>query len=64
MSAFLGKDILGMLRNDDQNYAVFPTAKQHRPGAEQAKCLAGLKPLEQTTRLHSHPEGTGFGQDN
>ena len=64
MSAFLGKDILGMLRNDDQNYAVFPTAKQHRPEAEQAKCLAGHKPLEQTTRLHSHPEGTGFGQDN
>jgi cytochrome c553 len=41
-----GKDIPDMLRNSDWNYAVFTTDKQHRPGANQAECLACHKPLD------------------
>ena len=40
-----GKDIPEMLRNGDWNYAVFTTEKQHRPGVNQAECLACHKPL-------------------
>ena len=40
-----GKDIPEMLRNSDWNYAVFTTDKQHRPGVNQAECLACHKPL-------------------
>jgi cytochrome c553 len=41
-----GKDIPDMLRNDDWNYAIFTTDKQHRPGVNQAECLACHKPLD------------------
>ncbi len=41
-----GKDIPEMLRNENWNYAVFTTDKQHRPGVNQAECLACHKPLE------------------
>jgi len=41
-----GKDIPAMLRNADWNYAVFTTDKQHRPGVNQAECLACHKPLD------------------
>ena len=41
-----GKDIPEMLRNEDWNYAVFTTAKQQRPGVNQAECLACHKPLD------------------
>jgi cytochrome c553 len=41
-----GKDLPEMLRNADWNYAVFTTDKQHRPGANQAECLACHKPLD------------------
>jgi cytochrome c553 len=41
-----GRDIPEMLRNSDWNYAVFTTDKQHRPGVNQAECLACHKPLE------------------
>lgn len=41
-----GKDIPEMLRNGDWNYAVFTTDKQHRPGVNQAACLACHKPLD------------------
>jgi cytochrome c553 len=41
-----GKDIPAMLRNGDWNYAVFTTDKQHRPGVNQAECLACHKPLD------------------
>ena len=41
-----GKDIPEMLRNDDWNYAIFTTDKQHRPGVNQAECLACHKPLD------------------
>lgn len=41
-----GKDIPEMLRNSDWNYAVFNTDKQHRPGVNQAECLACHKPLD------------------
>ena len=44
-----GKDIPDMLRNEDWNYAVFTTAKQHRPGVNQAECLACHKPLDQVS---------------
>jgi cytochrome c553 len=44
-----GKDIPEMLRNDDWNYAVFTTAKQQRPGVNQAECLACHKPLDKTS---------------
>jgi len=35
-----------MLRNEGWNYAVFTTDKQHRPGVNQAECLACHKPLD------------------
>ena len=41
-----GKDIPDMLRNADWNYAVFTADKQHRPGVNQAECLACHKPLD------------------
>jgi len=41
-----GKDIPEMLRNADWNYAIFSTDKQHRPGVNQAECLACHKPLD------------------
>ena len=44
-----GKDIPEMLRNGDWNYAVFTTDKQHRPGVNQAECLACHKPLDKVS---------------
>jgi len=44
-----GKDIPEMLRNEDWNYAVFTTDKQHRPGVNQAECLACHKPLDKVS---------------
>jgi cytochrome c553 len=44
-----GKDIPEMLRNDEWNYAVFTTAKQARPGVNQAECLACHKPLDKVS---------------
>jgi cytochrome c553 len=44
-----GKDIPEMLRNEDWNYAVFTTGKQHRPGVNQAECLACHKPLDKVS---------------
>ena len=44
-----GKDIPDMLRNEDWNYAVFTTAKQVRPGVNQAECLACHKPLDKVS---------------
>jgi cytochrome c553 len=44
-----GKDIPEMLRNDEWNYAAFTTAKQHRPGVNQAECLACHKPLDKVS---------------
>jgi hypothetical protein len=41
-----GNDIPEMLRNADWNYAVFTADKQHRPGVNQAECLACHKPLD------------------
>lgn len=41
-----GKDIPEMLRNENWNYAVFTTEKQHRPGVNQAECLGCHKPLD------------------
>jgi hypothetical protein len=41
-----GKEVPDMLRNGDWNYAVFTTDRQHRPGVNQAECLACHKPLD------------------
>jgi cytochrome c553 len=43
-----GKEIPDMLRNENWNYAIFTPAKQHRPGVNQAECLACHKPLDKT----------------
>ncbi len=44
-----GKDIPEMLRNEEWNYGIFTTAKQHRPGVNQAECLACHKPLDKVS---------------
>jgi cytochrome c553 len=44
-----GKDFPDLLRNEDWNYAVFTPAKQHRPGVNQAECLACHKPLDKVS---------------
>ena len=44
-----GKDFPDMLRNEDWNYAIFTPQKQHRPGVNQAECLACHKPLEKVS---------------
>ncbi len=53
-----GKDIPDMLRNEEWNYAVFSTAKQHRPGANQAECLACHKPLDKVSYIFTLKELT------
>ena len=40
------KDIPDMLHNEDWNYAVFTSAKQHRAGVIHAECVARHKPLD------------------
>ncbi len=45
-SAGWGKDIPEMLRNENWNYTIFTTDKKHRPGVNQAECLACHKPLD------------------
>ncbi len=44
-----GRDIPEMLRNEDWNYAVFTLDKKHRPGVNQAECLACHKPLDKAS---------------
>ena len=44
-----GREIPEMLRNDEWNYAVFTTEKQHRPNVNQAECLACHKPLDKVS---------------
>jgi len=44
-----GKEIPDMLRNEDWNYAVFTSAKQHRSGVNQAECFACHKPLDKAS---------------
>jgi cytochrome c553 len=44
-----GKEFPDMLRNEDWNYAVFTTEKKHRPGVNQAECLACHKPLDKAS---------------
>ena len=44
-----GKDIPEMLRNENWNYAVFTLDKKHRPGVNQAECLACHKPLDKVS---------------
>ena len=54
-----GKDIPEMLRNEDWNYAIFTTAKQHRPGVNQAECLACHKPLDKVSYTFTLEQLTG-----
>ncbi len=51
-----GKDIPAMLKNEDWNYAVFTLDKKHRPGVNQAECLACHKPLDGTSYLFTLKE--------
>jgi cytochrome c553 len=44
-----GSGIPEMLRNDQWNYTIFTTAKQHRPNVNQAECLACHKPLDKVS---------------
>jgi len=44
-----GRDIPDMLRNENWNYAVFALDKTHRPGVNQAECLACHKPLDKVS---------------
>ncbi len=44
-----GNDIPDMLRNENWNYAIFTLDKQHRPGVNQAECLACHKPLDKVS---------------
>ena len=44
-----GRDIPDMLRNENWNYAIFTKDKQHRPGVNQAECLACHKPLDKVS---------------
>ena len=41
-----GAAIPEMLRNENWNYTVFTADKKHRPGVNQAECLACHKPLD------------------
>lgn len=51
-----GKDIPAMLKNEDWNYAVFTLDRKHRPGVNQAECLACHKPLDGTSYLFTLKE--------
>jgi cytochrome c553 len=44
-----GSEIPEMLRNADWNYAVFTLDNKHRPGVNQAECLACHKPLDKVS---------------
>jgi len=44
-----GSNVPELLRNENWNYAVFTTAKQLRPGVNQAECLACHKPLDKAS---------------
>jgi hypothetical protein len=54
-----GKDFPEMLRNEDWNYAVFTTDKQHRAGVNQAECLACHKPLDKVSYTFTLKELAG-----
>ena len=59
-----GKDIPDMLRNEDWNYAAFTTAKQHRPGVNQAECLACHKPLDKVSYTFTLDQIAAVGRKN
>ena len=44
-----GEDIPDTLRNEDWNYAIFTPKKEHRPGVNQAECLACHKPQDKAS---------------
>jgi hypothetical protein len=54
-----GKDIPEKLRNEEWNYAVFTADKQHRPGVNQAECLACHKPLDKVSYTFTLKELAG-----
>jgi cytochrome c553 len=51
-----GADVPEMLRNENWNYAVFTLEKQHRPGINQAECLACHKPHSDTSYIFTLKE--------
>jgi cytochrome c553 len=57
-----GKDIPDMLRNENWNYAVFTSAKEPRPGINQAECLACHKPLDKASYTFTLKELTAVAK--
>lgn len=57
-----GKDFPDMLRNEEWNYAIFTAARQHRPGVNQAECLACHKPLDKVSYLFTLKELSGVAK--
>jgi cytochrome c553 len=57
-----GKDIPDMLRNEEWNYAVFTSAKEPRPGVNQAECLACHKPLDKASYTFTLKELTAVAK--
>jgi cytochrome c553 len=57
-----GKDIPGMLRNENWNYAVFTPEKQLKPGINQAECLACHKPQDKSSYLFTLKELTSVAK--
>jgi hypothetical protein len=57
-----GRDIPDMLKNEEWNYAVFTLAKQHRPGVNQAECLACHKPLDKVSYTFTLKELTAVAR--
>jgi len=51
-----GRDIPDMLRNEEWNYSVYTVARQHRPGVNQAECLACHKPLDKSSYMFTIKE--------
>jgi cytochrome c553 len=51
-----GSEFPDMLRNGNWNYAVFTTDRQHRPGINQAECLACHKPLDRASYVFTLKE--------
>ncbi len=48
-----GSSVPEMLRNENWNYAVFTADGKHRPGVNQAECLACHKPLDKKSYTFS-----------
>ncbi len=59
-----GKEFPDALRNGNWNYAIFTTDKQHRPGVNQAECLACHKPLDKVSYTFTLDQLAAIGRKN